>query len=96
MVAHEGVRGGLHANMKHACGDYQKRIQDRTNKIPKDEPVFLLRGQDATAASVVRYWAALNLSRPDCDHKAVELAQKHAEEMDKWPKHKTADVPPQK
>jgi hypothetical protein len=81
--------------MKHARADYQKRIVDTAKKggIPKDEPVFLLRAQDATAASVVRYWAALNLARPDVDHKAVELATQHAAEMDKWPKKKTADVP---
>lgn len=44
--------------MKHAREDYN-RIQDPEHKIPEDEPVFLLRGQDKVAASAVRYWAVL-------------------------------------
>lgn len=45
--------------MKHAREDYD-RIQDPDNKIPEDEPVFLLRAQDKTAPAVVAYWAKLN------------------------------------
>ena len=44
--------------MKHARKDYD-RIQDPENKIPDDEPVFLIRGQDTTAPAVLRYWAGL-------------------------------------
>lgn len=76
--------------MKHARSDYD-RIQD--NIIPVDEPVFLLRAQDKTAAEVVRYWAQLNTRLPDGDRHAVELAVAHATLMEQWPKHKTADVP---
>lgn len=74
--------------MKHARPDYD-RIQDPANLIPADEPVFLLRGQDETAAKVVRYWAELNRNG---DKHAVELALSHAYEMDKWPTKKQADV----
>jgi hypothetical protein len=75
--------------MIHAREDYD-RIQD--DQIPADEPVFLLRGQDRTAAAVVRYWAELNTKLPDGDMQAVGAAREHAELMDRWPKHKTADL----
>lgn len=42
--------------MKHGRPDYD-RIQDPSGLIPDDEPVFLLRGQDAFAAQCVRDWA---------------------------------------
>lgn len=77
--------------MKHARPDYN-RIQDPENKIPADEPVFLLRAQDTTASEVVRFWANLNSHRIDGDKRAVQLAMAHAVEMDKWPTHKTADL----
>jgi hypothetical protein len=86
--------------MLHARNDYN-RIQDPAQNSPDtipatpigaDEPVFLLRGQDRTAAAVVRHWADLNAQLPDHDPKAVELARAHADLMDKWPTHKTADV----
>lgn len=80
--------------MKHARTDYA-RIQDPENKIPADEPVFLLRAQDRTAAQVVRYWATLNATLPDRDPHAIQLAMEHADRMSKWPKKKTADVVPQ-
>ena len=48
--------------MFHARKDYN-RIQDPENKIPEDEPVFLLRAQDIVAAEVVRYWAYLHTAR---------------------------------
>lgn len=35
--------------MKHGRADYDERIQDSAGKIPEDEPVFLLRGQDPVA-----------------------------------------------
>lgn len=74
--------------MKHARPDYD-RIQDPINQIPKDEPVFLLRAQDETAAATVRFWASLNSQG---DPQAVELARRHARLMDAWPKKKVADV----
>lgn len=39
--------------MLHARDDYQ-RIQDPEGKIPQDEPVFLIRGQDACAIAAIR------------------------------------------
>lgn len=74
--------------MIHARKDYD-RIQDPDNKIPLDEPVFLLRGQDPIAAEVVRYWARLHaqqmtearmLGEPEL-YAAVET---HAKKMAEW------------
>lgn len=74
--------------MLHARRDYD-RIQDPHGKIPADEPVFLLRAQDGTAAHVVRFWAMLNA---EGDKNAVQLALDHADRMDAWPTKKQADV----
>ena len=78
--------------MKHARDDY-KRIQDPDGKIPDNEPVFLLRAQDETAAATVRFWASLNASHPHGDPHAVELALDHARLMEAWQVKKPADVP---
>jgi hypothetical protein len=91
--------------MIHNRNDYQTRIQDSENKIPADEPVFLLRAQDETAAAVVRYWIKLNRkavniaakasgdgSALQARKKAIALAEAHAYRMDDWPKKKPADV----
>ncbi|HEU4340027.1 MAG TPA: hypothetical protein VFU31_00505 [Candidatus Binatia bacterium] len=88
--------------MKHARPDYD-RIQDPaltdssllkegSTPIAADEPVFLLRAQDRTAAEVVRYWAQCQQQLSDHDANAVKLAREHAHRMEQWPKHKTADV----
>lgn len=88
--------------MIHARNDYN-RIQDPAEGNPdmisngstpigSDEPVFLLRAQDVTASAVVRYWADLNERLPDHDPEAVSLARSHADRMDNWPVHKTADI----
>lgn len=90
--------------MIHARNDYQ-RIQDPQNKIPVDEPVFLLRAQDETASAVVRYWVRLNRKSLNAAlkknpngadvqgrKKAIALAEAHAFRMDDWEKKKAADV----
>lgn len=76
--------------MKHARSDYDP-IQDPRGIIPEDEPVFLLRGQDAVAAEVVRYWARLNKENGG-DLDASELAFRQADLMDAWPVKKPADL----
>jgi hypothetical protein len=42
--------------MIHARDDYN-RIQDPAGKIPDDEPVFLIRGQDRAGPGAVEAWA---------------------------------------
>lgn len=71
--------------MKHAREDYNDG--SKLAEIPEDEPVFLLRAQDKTAAATVRVWASL---QPEGDLKAMALD--HADLMDKWPVKKVADL----
>lgn len=76
--------------MIHARDDYN-RIQDPAGLIPTDEPVFLLRAQDALACAAVAYYADL------CEQQqapAIALkARAHAERMMAWPKKKIPDLP---
>lgn len=76
--------------MKHARPDYD-RIQDPANKIPTDEPVFLIRGQDVSSSAAVRAWADLN-DQNGGDRKLSQLARNHATLMDQWPHKKLADL----
>lgn len=75
--------------MKHARPDYN-RIQDPEGRIPAEEPVFLLRAQDETAAATLRFWASLNESRGG-DYALIKAAREQAERMDAWPTKKLAD-----
>jgi len=68
--------------MIHARKDYN-RIQDPENKIPVDEPVFLLRGQDKFAPELLLRWSAklrLNGGQPE----VAELVERHAQRMIRW------------
>lgn len=75
--------------MIHARDDYN-RIQDPANKIPVDEPVFLLRAQDELACKAVAYYASLceAAQAPEVAAKARE----HANRMAAWPVKKTPDL----
>lgn len=68
--------------MKHARHDYD-RIQDPAGKIPADEPVFLLRGQDLAAPSTLRFWAERNRDLGG-DEELSALTESQAVEMEKW------------
>lgn len=76
--------------MKHSRPDYN-RIQDPLGRIPRDEPVFLLRGQDQLAADVVRYYAstALVFGLEQVYRDALEQSRRMAE----WPVKKLPDIP---
>ena len=81
--------------MIHARKDYTERIQDSANKIPADEPVFLIRAQDQIAPDAVRAWAHLHRVNRGSDT-AYDLAMKHADLMEQWGRThgtKAADVP---
>ena len=60
--------------MLHARKDYNRRIQDIEKGIGKDEPVFLLRGQDELMLPMLQHYLMLlrNGTRP-CD-KVIEAA----------------------
>lgn len=77
--------------MKHARSDYD-RIQDPDGKIPENEPVFLIRAQDAIGAEVVRFWGRLNAERGG-DLELSQSARTQADLMDAWPTKKLADAP---
>ena len=76
--------------MLHARKDYD-RIQDPDNKIPEDEPVFLLRAQDRISDAVVSYWAELN-DKYGGDEKMSQMARTQAAKMSLWPNRKLADL----
>ena len=77
--------------MKHAREDYN-RFQDPEGKIPEDEPVFLIRGQDKASVEAVRYWADAN-DKHGGDPEASRLARNHADRMEAWPTKKPCDLP---
>lgn len=68
--------------MRHARADYD-RIQDPAGRIPDDEPVFLLRGQDPIAHVAVRAWAKM-LEDQGGDARMIEAARNHADRMAEW------------
>jgi len=71
--------------MIHARKDYD-RIQDPEKKIPQDEPVFLLRGQDKFAPELLLRWAAkLRLDGGNSD--MAILVENHAQLMISWQKN---------
>lgn len=63
------------------------------NKAAPDEPIFVLRAEDAVAAQTVRLWAtmAFGLHEPEKIWQAMELAN----EMDKWRSEHQAPVGPE-
>ncbi|WP_372775637.1 hypothetical protein [Mangrovibacterium sp.] len=76
--------------MKHARADYN-RIQDPENKIPANEPVFLLRAQDKFAPELLLRWAA-KLRLDGGQPAMAEMVENHAQEMIEWQK-KTVKIP---
>lgn len=77
--------------MRHARKDYDNRFVDQLGKIPEDEPVFFLRGQDTIAAKAVDHYAD-ELEKAGGDPKMVALARGHAKQMRAYAK-KLPDMP---
>lgn len=77
--------------MKHAREDYAP-IQDPRGLIPEDEPVFLIRAQDATAPDVVRYWA-LKARAAGAMKNITEAADIQAEAMIHWQREHGMKIP---
>lgn len=59
-------------------------------RIPDDEPVFILRGQDQLAEEVVNFWADL-AERAEVRSGKVADARLVAQEMAAWPTKKRPD-----
>jgi hypothetical protein len=76
--------------MLHARKDYQD-LEALDKKIPKNEPVFVLRGQDLAAADTVRYYAQRN-AELNGSAEVTKTSIQHAAKMDHWPKKKLADL----
>jgi len=68
--------------MRHARKDYSG-IQDPSGKIPKGEPVFLLRGQDILAPMVMEFYAS-QADAIGCQVELVEAVRRHAEVVRDW------------
>jgi hypothetical protein len=77
--------------VKHARDDYN-RIQDPAGLIPDDEPVFLVRGQDAAGPQTLRCWAdmAHDLGASDA---IVKAALRQANAMEDWQRQKAQKTP---
>jgi hypothetical protein len=78
--------------MIHAREDYTERIQDSKNLIPEDEPVFLLRGQDALAPSLLLDWASRMRSLGG-DPAMADLVRQQANRMIHWQNSHGVKVP---
>jgi hypothetical protein len=70
--------------MKFTRDDYTRRIIDRENRIPEDEPAFLLRAQDKYAPSTLRHYA--QLLKENGDTAMAEELLAHARTMLIWQK----------
>ena len=75
--------------MLHARDDYN-RFQDPLNKIPEDEPVFLLRAQDKLAWHIVKIYAFC--AELIGQTTLAKVAREHAERMKAWPVKKIPDL----
>ena len=77
--------------MKHARDDYA-RIQDPSELIPEDEPVFLLRGQDIAAPATLCFWAN-KVEANGGDPKIIASARSQARDMRLWQEKHGGKVP---
>lgn len=80
--------------MRHARDDYN-RIQDPSVKIPEDEPVFLIRGQDLAGPDTLREWCRL-AHKFGAGNEIINKVLDHARAMEEWQRvvaRKTPDLP---
>ena len=71
------------------CTKYGEITTEKGN-IPKTEPVFLIRAQDALSGPIVRDYAILYLSVTN-DRPGFNRILAVAEQMDRWPTKKVPD-----
>lgn len=76
--------------MLHVRKDYQDLIE-LDKKIPRNEPVFLIRAQDLAGADTMRFWAQRNAELGG-SAELTKAALQHAAKADRWPKKKLADL----
>ncbi len=75
----------IHASNKFA------RIQDPENRIPADEPVFLLRGQDVLAEDTLTFYLDAYKLQPGASAEIIESLEAQLRAIQNWPKKKVAD-----
>ncbi len=83
--------------MLHARKSYNERVQDSANIIPKDEPVFLLRGQDKLAPDLLDIYVSRTRNTEGFDENIALAVTEHAQRMRVWQdnqKSKVADMEP--
>lgn len=61
--------------------------------VPRNEPVFLVRGQDAVGADTVRDWVK-RAAEKGAAADILETAKLHADAMEAWPVKKIPDQTP--
>lgn len=71
--------------MKFTRIDYNKRIVDTENKIPEDEPCFLLRGKDPLSPKLILMWA-MELRLRGGSPELAKLAETAAQDMIQYQK----------
>jgi len=77
--------------MIHSRPDYNARFQDAEGKVPADEPVVLLRGQDSLAIKAVGFYVDLAEMNGLTD--ITKTMREHLELMKAWPIKKLPDMP---
>ena len=77
--------------MRHARPDYE-HIQDSTGKIPADEPVFLVRGQDVCAPATLRAWAD-EAEKQGANQDIIDLVRSQAITMEEWQAENHSKIP---
>lgn len=77
--------------MKHARDDYA-RIQDPDNKIPMDEPVFILRAQDKVAPATILFWT-LEAYKAGASQNITSAALEQCRRMFAWQAEHGSKVP---
>ena len=83
-------QGEVAAEVRKLLAPVEEQREAGVVPIPDEEPVFLLRAQDKTAATLVSQWAVWNEPEgvaPDL----IQAAREHAVLMREWPKQKVAD-----
>lgn len=62
--------------------------------LPQDEPVFVLRGQDAFAPAAIQVWGTMCLStREEATRAKGDRASLLVTQMQKWQKERKLKVP---
>lgn len=77
--------------MRQGRSDYDGII-DLTGRIPYDEPVFVLRAQDALAPELVRAWAERLEERGGASAMSA-AARGWADEMEAWAREHGCKLP---